>query len=86
MVGKSKTECEFRDALGFSSGNDLEGFHDTTDGLMFQARVLALGIFTNNAKIHVIMTGSIAGNVFDQDDRGIDVELLSESNVEGLVT
>ena len=53
---------------------------------MLNAGVLSLSVLTDNAKVDVLVSCLVAGNVLDEDDGGVDVELLSKSNVEGLVT
>lgn len=52
---------------------------------MLETGVFSLGVLTDNAQIDVLMPCLIAGDVLDQDDRGVDVELLSEGDIEGLV-
>jgi len=53
---------------------------------MLQARVFALGVFSDDAKVDVLMTGFVARNIFDEDNRGIYIKLLAQSNVKRLVT
>lgn len=52
---------------------------------MLETGVFTLGVLTDQAKVDVVVPGLVSGNVLDQDNRGINVELLAESNVEGLV-
>lgn len=52
---------------------------------MLQTRVLSLSILTDDAEVNVVMSRLVAGNVLDQNDRGVDVELLAQGNVERLV-
>ena len=53
---------------------------------MFQTTVLTLCIFTDDAEVDVLVAGVIAWNVLDEDDVGVDVEFLTETDVEGDVT
>jgi hypothetical protein len=53
---------------------------------MFQTRVFAFGVFTDNAKVDILVACDETGDVLDQDNRGIDVELLPKSDIEGLMT
>jgi len=85
VVGKREGEREFGDALGLCAGDDLEGLDDAADGLVLEAGVLALGVLTNDAQVDVLVTGLVAGDVLDEDDRGVDVKLLSQGDIEGLV-
>ena len=52
---------------------------------MLEARVFSLGIFSDNAKVDIVMTGFVAGNVLDEDDGSVNIEFLSQGNVEGLM-
>lgn len=85
VVGEGKGKGKLGNALRFRTSDDLEGFDDTRDGLMLETRVLSLGVLTNDAKINVFVPGVVSRDVFDENDGGIDVELLSESDVEGLM-
>lgn len=53
---------------------------------MFQTRVLALGVLTNDAEIDVLVACLVSRNVLEEDNGRIDVELLAKSNVEGAMT
>ena len=53
---------------------------------MLEAGVLALGVLANDAQVDVVVARLVAGDVLDQDDGGVDVELLAEGDVEGLMT
>lgn len=85
VVGESEAEGELGDALGLGAGDDLERLHDAGDRLVLQAGVLALGVLTDDGEVDVLVAGLVAGDVLDQDDRGVNVELLAEGDVEGLV-
>lgn len=85
VVGKSEGEGELGDALRLGAGDDLERLNDALDGLVLEARVLALGVLTDDAEVDVLVAGLVAGDVLDQDNGGVDVELLTEGDVEGLV-
>ena len=67
VVGKGEAECEFGDTFGLGASDDLEGFDHAIDGLVLEARVFSFGILTDDAKVDVVMTGFVAGNVFNQD-------------------
>lgn len=85
VVGQGEAEGELGDALGLGAGDDLERLDDAGDGLVLKAGVLALGVLTDDGEVDVLVAGLVAGDVLDQDDRGVDVELLTEGDVEGLV-
>lgn len=85
VVGQGEGEGELGNALGLGAGDDLEGLDDAVDGLVLKAGVLTLGVLTDDAQVDVLVAGLVAGDVLDQDNAGVDVELLTESDVEGLV-
>lgn len=86
VVGESKAESELGNALGLSTGDNLQRLDHTLHRLVLKTRVLSLCVFTDNAKVDVLVAGLIAGDVLDQHDRRVDVKLLTQSNVERLVT
>ena len=53
---------------------------------MLQATVFTLGVFSNDTQIDILVPSFITRNVLDQDDRGVDVQLLTKGNVERNVT
>jgi hypothetical protein len=86
VVGKSEAESELGDALGLGAGDDLQGLDDTLNGLVLKTGVFSLGVLTNDAEIDILVASLVTGNVLDQRDRGVDVQLLTKGDVEGLVT
>lgn len=85
VVGKSKAERKLGNALGFGASDNLERFDDSIDGLVLEARVFTLGVLTDDAEVNIVVAGLITGNVLNQDNGSIDVELLSKCDVERLV-
>jgi len=85
VVGKGESESELGDALRLLAGNDLERLDDAVDRLVLETRVLALGVLTDDAEVDVLVAGLVAGDVLEEDDRGVDIELLAKSDVEGAV-
>lgn len=85
VVGKGEREGELGNALRLCAGDDLEGLDDTLDRLVLKSRVFTLGVLTDNAEVDVLVAGLVAGDVLDEDNRGVNVELLTESDVERLV-
>ena len=85
LVGKGELEGELGDALGLGAGDDLERLDDAIDGLVLEAGVLTLGVLTDDAEIDILVAGLEAGDVLDEGDGGVDVELLAHGDVEGLV-
>lgn len=85
VVGEREAEGELGDPLGLGPSDDLERLHHTLDRLVLQARVLALGVLTDDAQVDVLVAGVVARNVLDQGNRRVDVQFLTEGDVEGLV-
>jgi hypothetical protein len=84
-VGESEREGELGDTLRLGAGDDLEGLNDTLDALVLKTRVLTLGVLSDDAQVDVLVAGLVTGDVLDQADAGVDVELLSHGDVEALV-
>lgn len=85
VVGQSEAEGELGDALRLGAGDDLERLDDAIDALVLEAGVLALSVLTDDAQVDVLVAGLVAGDVLDQGDGGVDVELLAHGDVERLV-
>lgn len=86
VVGEREAEGKLGDALRLGAGDDLERLDDAGHALVLETAVFALGVLTDNAEVDILVAGLEAGDVLDQGDRGVDVELLTESDVEGGVT
>lgn len=82
VVGERKAESELGNALGLGAGDDFERLDHALDRLVLQARILALGVLTDDAKIDILVTSLVAGDVLDQGDGGVDVQFLAEGDVE----
>lgn len=85
-VGEGEAEGELGDALRLCAGDDLERLDDAGDALVLEARVLSLGVLADDAQVDVLVAGLVAGDVLDQADAGVDVELLAHGHVEALVS
>ena len=68
VVRKSKAQRKLRNALGLFASDDLQRLNHALDGLVFKARVLALRVLTNNAKINIFVSRFVTRNVLDQDN------------------
>lgn len=84
-VGESEGEGELGDTLRLGACDDLEGLDDAVDALVLETRVLTLGVLSDDAQVDVLVAGLVAGDVLDQADAGVDIELLTHGNVETLV-
>ena len=84
-VGEGKGKGEAGNALRLGAGDNLERLDDAGDALVLEARVLALGVLTDDAQVDVLVAGIVAGNVLDEGDAGVNVKLLAHGDVEALV-
>jgi hypothetical protein len=82
VVGKRERESELGDTLGLCAGDDLKGLDDTIDGGVLQTRVFTFCVFTDDAEVDILVAGFIARDVLDEDNVGVDVEFLTESDIE----
>lgn len=85
VVGQGKAKGKLGNTLRLGAGDDLERLHHALDGLVLQARVLALGVLTDDAHVDTLVAGLVAGHVLDQRDGCVDIELLAHGDVERLV-
>jgi hypothetical protein len=86
VVGERKGESKLGNALRLLTGNDLERLDDAIDRLVLETGVLTLGVLTDDAEVDVLVARFVAGDVLEQDNGCVDVELLAKSDVEGAVT
>ncbi len=86
VVGERESESKLGDALRLLTSDDLERLNDAVDRLVLETRVFTLSVLTDDAEVDVLVARLVAGDVLEEDDGGVDVELLTESNVEGTVT
>jgi hypothetical protein len=85
VVGERKGESKLGDALRLLTGDDLERLNDAVDRLVLETRVFTLGVLTDDAEVDVLVACLVTRDVLEEDDRSVDVELLTEGNVEGTV-
>lgn len=85
VVLESKVKGESGNSLGLSLGDDLDGLNDTGDGGVLQTGVLSLGVLSDQSHVNALKSGLDTGNVLDENQRGEDIELSSQGNVERLV-
>lgn len=85
VVGQGEGESKLGDALRLGAGDDLERLNNTWNRLVLKTGVLSLGVLTDNGEVDVLVASLVTWDVLDQDHGGVDVELLTKSNVEGLV-
>lgn len=85
VVRKGKSKGELGNAFRLGTGDNLKRLDNTLHRLVFKTRVFSLGVLTNDAEIDIFMACLVARDVLHEDDRRKDVELLAQSNVEGLM-
>jgi hypothetical protein len=85
-IPEGKVESEARNAFCLGTGGHFQGLNDAGITLMLKARVLALGVLTDNGKVDI---GVASGNTWErlaQDYRSVDIKLLTHGHVPGEVT
>lgn len=85
VVGEGEAEGKLGNALRLGAGDDLERLDDAGDALVLEAAVLTLGVLADDAEINVVVARLEAGDVLDERDGGVNVELLAHGDVEALV-
>jgi len=85
VVGKGKGKGKLSNTLRLCPGDDLQRLDHAGYGLMLKTGVLSLGVLTDDAEVDILVARLEAGNVLDQHDRCVDIELLTQSDVEGRV-
>lgn len=77
VICKSEAESKLGYTLRLRSCDDLQGLDDACDGLVLQARIFTLGVLSNDAQIHIVMTRFVARDILDEDNGRIDIKLLA---------
>lgn len=85
VISEGESEGELGDSLRLEARNDLEGLDDAGHALVLETTVFTLGVLSDDDQIDVLVAGIVAGDVLDQADGGVDVELLAHGDVETLV-
>lgn len=75
------TTHESCDPLRLCPRHDLERLDDTGDRLVLEARVLSLGVLTDDGKVDVLVPGGKAWEGLAEGDGSVDVELLAHRDV-----
>lgn len=70
------------DALGSLVGDELDGLDDAVDDNVLDTRVLALGVFTDEDSVDVVVGGLVALDGNTRADVGEEVEGAAEGEVE----
>lgn len=74
-------EGEAEDALGSIAGDELDGLDDAVNDLVLDARVLALGVLSDEHGVDVVVGGLVAGDRSAGSEVGEEVEGSSEGQV-----
>jgi hypothetical protein len=81
--GAGMLEGESEDALRGVAGDKLDALNDTIDNNVLNARILALGVLTDQDGVDVIVGGLVSGNRAAGTEVGEEVEGTAQSQVEG---
>jgi len=75
-------ESKLGNSVGLLGGDDLEALDNTLHRLMFQTRVLALGLLSNDDEVHVVVLAGDPRYAGHLDDICVQIQLLAHLNVE----
>ena len=75
-------EGESQNPLRCRAGNEFDALHDAVNDNVLDARILALGVFTDKNGVNVVVGGFVAGNGFARTDIGKEVKGTTEGEVE----
>ena len=78
---KGKIERKTADPLGFITSRNFQTLHHARITLMFQPRIFPFGVFPNDSEVNIVVASLCATNRFANDNRCINIELLSHGNV-----
>lgn len=81
--GAGMLEGESQDALTGSAGDELDTLNNTVDNHVLNARVLALGVLTDQDGINIIVGGLVSSDRPAGAEVGEKVEGAAEGKVEG---
>lgn len=84
--GLGLLESKTKDTLGSLTSDELDGLDDTIDDDVLNARVLALGVLTDQNSVDVVVRGLETGDGTARSQVGEEVECAAEGKVEGDVT
>ena len=84
--GLGVLEGEAEDALRSLGSDELDGLDDTVDDNVLNARILALGVLTDEDSVDAVVGGLVAGNRAAGAQVGEKVECAAEGEVERDVT
>ncbi len=76
VICQSETKGKFGDAFRLCPGDDFEGLDHARDGLVLEARVFSLGVFSDDAEIYVVVSSLVARDILNKDNRRVDIKLL----------
>ena len=81
VVLQGKVEGESNNTFSLGPTRDFQTLDDTGDALVFEARVLSLGVLTDDSEVDVGVARRESWERLAKDDRRVNVELLTHGNV-----
>ena len=86
VIPEGKVESEARNTLRLGARGYFQGLNNAGITLMLQARILALGVLTDDGKVDIRVASRNTWERLAQDHRSVDIKLLAHSHVPGEVT
>ena len=81
VVLEREVEGEAAEAFGLGTGGHLQTLDYARVALVLETRVFAFCVLTDDGEVDVVVTGGEARERLAQDDRRVDVELLTHGDV-----
>jgi len=81
VVLQGEIKGKSNNTLGLVTSGDFQTLDNTGNTLVFKARVLSLGILTNDGEVDVGVTRGEARERLAKDNRRVNVELLTHGDV-----
>ena len=73
LVGQSKAEGKFGNALRLGPCDNLERFDNASNRLVLKTGVFAFRILTNDAEVYIVMLRLVTWYVLDENNRCVNV-------------
>ena len=81
VVLDREVEGEARNTLCLGARRDLQALYDARITLVFQTRVFAFRVLTDDREVDIVVARGDTGKGLAKNDRGVDVELLTHGDI-----
>ena len=85
-IPEGKVKSEARNTLRLGTRGYFQGLNNAGITLMLQARILALGVLTDDGKVNIRVASRNTWERLAQDYGSVNIQLLTHSHIPGEVT